>query len=150
VGHQLELAAVPGLHPALEVVSSPPSAFAILPGATNYAGALALPGGGVARVEISLAASPIAAAHARWIIHDFYNKTPERLVSWQSQAADRGVVPCSTPAGPCPGYLGGMTVLRGQALYDVFVSSGDRGTAWAVVRSFRFVTPALRSRPVPS
>jgi hypothetical protein len=87
-------------------------------------------------VEISVSPGTIAAPHARWIINDDYNNIPEHLVSWHGAPADRGVIPCTTPAGACPGFQGGMTVLQDNVLYDVFLQTGSEATAWAVVNSF--------------
>ncbi len=46
-------------------------------------------------------------------------------------------VPCSTPAGSCPGTISGMVVLDGDTLYDVFTHQDDRLTAQAIIDSFR-------------
>ena len=131
-GHQLRIAAAPSQHPRLDYIGT---SF-VVPGAARYRGTLALPGGGLEIVEISVSPGAIAGAHARWIINDDYNNLPEHLVTWHGAPADRGVIPCTTPAGPCSGYQGGMTVLRGNVLYDVFVQTGNEATARAVVNSF--------------
>lgn len=88
----------------------------MLTGATNYTSTLTLPGDGTVRVSISVLPGPVAPAHARWIINDYFNNVPERLTTWHGSPADEGVQPCSTPSGACPGYLGGIQVFEGGAL----------------------------------
>ena len=86
---------------------------------------------------MSIPSGPVTAGHAHWIINDFFNNDPERLTVWRGTAADLGVRPCSTPAGPCPGYVGGFQVFRSGVLYNVTLTSDDSGTAWAVLHSIR-------------
>ena len=136
-GHHLDVAAAPAQHPVLVVAPGPPSASAIVPRATTSSGRLGLADGGAVFVTISTSRRPIPAAHARWIIHHFFNNTPEHLTIWHGRTVDRGVVPCSTPSGSCAGYVGGMTELRDATLYDVMVHASTRATAWAVVNSVR-------------
>ena len=98
---------------------------------------LDLPGNGTADVSIQVSTEPLLKAHARWIINDFFNNIPEHRTMWHGIDADLGVIACTTPAGPCPGFQGGFTVLVGRTLYDVFVFSTDRQTAERVVDSVR-------------
>ena len=109
----------------------------MLPGAVNYATTLTLPDNGSVRVAVSVPSGSVASAHAHWIINDFFNNDPERLATWHGTPADIGVRPCNTPAGPCPGYLGGLQVFRGGALYNVTIDSESSDTAWAVIHSIR-------------
>ena len=136
-GHGLEIAAAPSQNPLLATTPGPPPANAIVPNATTHRGILALASGGLVRVTISVSASQIPKALAWRVIHGYFNNTPEHLTTWHGQVVDRGVVSCSTPSGPCPGYVGGMTELRGNTLYDMWVQSASSDTAWAVVNSFK-------------
>ncbi len=108
----------------------------MLPG-VNYATKLALPDNGGVEVAVSVPSGPVAPAHARWIINDYFNNDPERLTVWHGTPADLGVRPCNTPAGPCPGYLGGFQAFRNGVLYNVTIASDSSDTAWAVIRSIR-------------
>ncbi len=108
----------------------------MLPG-VNYATRLALPGNGAVDVVVSVPTGPVAPAHARWIIGDYFNNDPEHLTTWHGTPADLGVRPCNTPAGSCPGYLGGLQVLRGGVLYNVTMASDSSDTVWTVIRSIR-------------
>jgi hypothetical protein len=136
-GHQMRIAATESQHVDASPLSKKPVAgSALLAGSVGYTGRLALPDNG--SLQWSVAASPttVPAAHARWIINDFFNNTPERRGTWHGMPADLGVRPCSTPSGPCPGYLGGIQVLSGNTLYSVFVSADDRATIWNAIHSF--------------
>jgi len=113
----------------------------VLPGALNYAITLTLPDNGRVQVAISVPSGPVTPAHARWIINDYFNNVPERLTTWHGNPADEGVQPCRTPAGACPGYLGGIQVFQGGALCNITIASGSSGTAWAVIRSIQ-IPPA--------
>lgn len=46
-------------------------------------------------------------------------------------------VPCTTPAGACPGTISGFVVLKGDTIYDLFTHQGDASTARAIIESFR-------------
>jgi len=136
VNRKLEVAAPgPQLHPALAGGTS--VGTSVLPGAVNYATTLTLPDNGSVQATISVPSGPVAPAHARWIINDYFNNDPERLTSWHGSPADEGVRPCNTPAGACPGYQGGLQFFRSGALYDITVASSNSDTAWAVLRSIR-------------
>jgi hypothetical protein len=148
-GHQLEIAGAPSQHMNVTEVRTPPSRNAILPGASNYAGTVALPGGGKVGVGIGISPSAIPVSRAWRIIHGYFNNTPERLATWHGALVDRGIVPCGTPSGPCPGFLGGMAVLRDNTLYNVFVEAGNSSTAWAVINSFRIRAMSPSAACVP-
>jgi len=105
VNRKREVAAPgPQLHPALAGGTS--VGTSVLPGAVNYATTLTLPDNGSVQATISVPSGPVAPAHARWIINDYFNNDPERLTVWHGTPADLERRPCNTPAGPCPGYLG--------------------------------------------
>jgi hypothetical protein len=131
-GHEMILKASPGQN----VQSAPPSpGNGVLPHATQFSYRLALPGGGVASIEIMVSPTAVLEAHARWIINDDFNNIPEHRTTWHGLPADAGVIPCTTPAGPCPGYQGGFTIFVGRTLYNVFVTSASSSIANEVVRS---------------
>ena len=136
LGHQIRIDAAIGQHVAPASAGGHSAGSSALPG-VNYATSLALPDNGNIEVAVSIPSGPVTADHARWIINDFFNNVPERLTVWRGTAADLGVRPCSTPAGPCPGYVGGFQVFRSGVLYNVFLTSGDSETAWAVLHSIR-------------
>ena len=138
--HQIRVAAEAGqhLHPVVPGGSSAGSS--VLPG-VNYATRLDLPDNGGVEVAVSVPSGSVSPAHARWIINDYFNNDPERRTTWHGSPADLGVRPCNTPAGPCPGYQGGLQVLRGGVLYDVTIASDSSDTAWAVIRSIRIQAP---------
>ena len=69
-------------------------------------------------------------AHAHWIINDFFNNDPERLTTWHGTPADLGVRRGNTPAGSCPGHLGGLQLFRGGVIYNVTIASDSSDTAW--------------------
>jgi hypothetical protein len=115
------------------------------PGA-QYTYRVALPAHGSVQVNVDVAYTPPTSAHARWITNDDFNNIPEHKSLWEGLPADIGVEPCSTPAGPCRGYLGGVVILDHQTLYNVFGSSLDRTTLFDVVHSVRLVGPR-RSGP---
>lgn len=148
-GHQLRVAASPAQRVVTSTTTEPtaptPQGSALLFGATAYRATLALPGHGQVRVSIEVSPTPIRAAHARWIIHDFFNNTPEQLTTWRGSLADAGVKPCDTPGGPCPGYVGGIQVVRNGALFDVWVQAGTQRLAWAVVHSFGLAAAGHRA-----
>jgi hypothetical protein len=108
-----------------------------MPGATNFATRLPLPRGGSVEVAVSVPAIPVPTAHERWIINDYFNNDPERRTTWHGSPADLGVRRCNTPAGLCPGYVGGFQVIRSDILYNVTVSSYSSDIAWAVIHSVR-------------
>jgi|SRR5580658_6382749 hypothetical protein len=131
-GHEMVLKASPGQ----KVQSAlPSSGNGVLPHATQFSYRLALPGGGVASIEIMVSPTAVLEAHARWIINDDFNNIPEHRTTWHGLPADAGVIPCTTPAGPCPGYQGGFTIFVGRTLYNVFVTSASSSIANEVVRS---------------
>lgn len=134
-GHQILIAAAPNQKVPIPTMSGP-TPNSVVAGATYYSYSLRLPGSGRVDVTVSVSRRAIPAAHARWIIQDFFNNVPERLTTWHGRPADAGVQPCSTPAGPCPGWVGGIQVLRDGTLYDVVVSADSKLTASAVVNSF--------------
>ena len=98
---------------------------------------LALPDNGTVDVVVSIPTSPVARAHARWIIDDYFNNDPERLTTWHRTPADLGVRPCNTPAGSCPSYVGGLQVFRNGVLYNVTMASDSSDTMWTVIHSIR-------------
>lgn len=108
----------------------------MLPG-VNFATRLTLPDNGGVEVTVSVPSGPVTKAHAHWIINDYFNNDPERLTTWHSTPADIGVRPCNTPAGSCPGYLGGLQVFRSGVLYNVTIASDSSDTVWAVIHSIR-------------
>jgi hypothetical protein len=136
-GHQIRIAAEAGQHVAPTVAGGTSAGTAEIPGASNYSTKLALPHGGTVEVAVSVPSRAVAPAHARWIINDYFNNDPERRVTWHGTPADLGVRRCNTPAGLCPGYVGGFQVFRDHVLYNVMVTSSSSDTAWAVVRSVR-------------
>jgi len=136
-GHQMHIAAAAGQHLRPAMAGGLSAGTSVLPGAVNYATTLALPENGRVRVAISVPSGSVAAAHARWIINDYFNNDPERLTTWHGTPADAGVRPCSTPAGSCPGYQGGLQVFRSGLLYNVTIASNSSDTAWAVIHSIR-------------
>jgi hypothetical protein len=136
-GHRVQIAAASELRPHTSVAGGTSVGTAVLPGAVDYTTVLALPGNGRVRVSISVPPGAVAPAHARWIINSYFNNTPERLTTWHGEPADEGVRPCSTPAGACPGYLGGFQVFQDGSLYNVTIASGSSDTAWAVIDSIR-------------
>ena len=136
-GHQIRLAAAEGQQPAPAVAGGTSAGSSALPGAINYATTLKLPDSGSVRVAVSVLSRPVTAAHANWIINDYFNNDPERLTTWHGTPADVGVRTCNTPSGPCSGYLGGLQVFRGNALFNVTIDSDSSDTAWAVLRSIR-------------
>jgi hypothetical protein len=136
-GHQIHVDASPLQEPRTTSDVSPPSTDALVPGVlTNYGASLSLPGGGKVQVQINISSFSIPKARRHWIIDSFFNNTPEKPTTWHGVPADLGVVSCVTPSGSCPGYDGGVTVVRGTALYNVFIHSGSSSTAWAVIHSF--------------
>lgn len=135
-GHQLRVAAAPGQQVGPAVEGGHSAGSSVLPGA-NYATKLTLPDNGVLFVAVSVPSGPITPAHAHWIINDYFNNDPERLSVWHGAPADLGVRPCNTPAGSCPGFLGGFQVFRNGVLYNVTVVSNSSATAWAVIHSIR-------------
>lgn len=136
-GHQIRIAAAPEQHLKPAVAGGSSAGTSVLPGAVNYAATLALPGNGSVQVTVSVHSRALAPAHAHWIINDLFNNDPERLTTWHGTPADVGVRPCNTPAGACPGYLGGLQVFRNGALYNVTISSESSDSAWAVIHSIR-------------
>ncbi len=136
-GHQIRIAARAGQHLNPVVAGGSSAGTSLIPGAVNYSTTLALPNNGVVRVDISVPSSSVAPAHAQWIINDYFKNVPERLTTWHGIPADIGVRPCSTPAGPCPGYLGGLQIIQSGALYNVTFRSNSSDTAWAVIHSIR-------------
>jgi len=136
-GHQIRIAAAAGQHLNPVVAGGSSAGTSVLPGAVNYATTLALPDNGSVRVAVSVLSGAVAPAHARWIINDYFNNDPERLTTWHGTPADVGVRLCNTPAGACPGYLGGLQVFRSGALYNVTIFSDSSDTAWAVIHSIR-------------
>jgi hypothetical protein len=141
-GHQMHIAAAVGQHLRPAMAGGRSAGTSAMPGAANYATTLALPDNGTTQVAISVPSGPVAAAQAHWIINDLFNNDPERLTTWHGSPADVGVRPCNTPAGSCPGYLGGLQVFRSGVLYDVTVTSRSSDTAWAVIHSIRFPSAA--------
>jgi hypothetical protein len=136
-GHQIRIAATAGQHLHPLVAGGSSAGTSVLPGAVNYATRLALPDNGAVQVTVSVPSGSVAPAHAHWVINDFFNNDPERLTTWHGTPADLGVRPCNTPAGSCPGYLGGLQVFRGGVLYNVTIASDRSATAWAVIHSIR-------------
>jgi hypothetical protein len=136
-GHKIRIAAAAGQHLHPVVAGGSSVGTSVLPGAVNYATSLALPNNGSVQVAVSVPSGAVAPGHAHWIINDYFNNVPERLTTWHGTPADVGVQPCSTPAGACPGYLGGLQVFRTGALYNVTIDSDSSDTAWAVIRSIR-------------
>lgn len=134
-GHQIRVAAAAGQRPIPVVAGGRSAGTSVLPSSVNYATTLTLPDGGWVRVAISVPSGSIVPANAHWIIHDYFNNIPERLTTWHGVPADMGVRPCSTPAGSCPGYVGGLQVFRRGALFNVTIDSDTSDTAWAVIRS---------------
>lgn len=131
-GHEMVLKASPGQN----VQSAPPErGNGLLPHSTEFSYRLVLPGAGSASIEIMVSPTAVLKAHARWIIHDLFNNIPEHRTTWRGLPADAGVLPCTTPAGPCPGFQGGFTIFVGRTLYNVFVSSSSSSIANEVVRS---------------
>ena len=136
-GHQIHLAAAAGQHLRPATAGGLSAGTSVLPGAVNYETTLALPDHGRVQVAISVPSGSVAAAHARWIINDYFNNDPERRTTWHGTPADAGARPCNTPAGACPGYQGGLQVFQSGVLYNVTVSSDSSDTAWAVIHSIR-------------
>ena len=133
-GHQIRISASPSQRP--RTTPSPLTANGVVPGATNYMTSLSLPRGGKMQVSIIVSPSPIPQALASRIIDSYFNNTPQKLVTWHGVPADIGVVPCSTPSGSCPGFVGGFTVVLGTALYNVFIpQAGNDSMGWAVINS---------------
>jgi len=88
------------------------------------------------QVSIIVSPSPIPPARASWIIDSYFDNIPQKLVTWHGVPADIGVLPCSTPSGACPGFVGGFTVVRGTTLYNVFIpQAGSSSMGWAVINS---------------
>jgi hypothetical protein len=139
--HQIRIAAAAGQD--LEPVDAGGSSAGtwLLPGAINYSTTLALPNNGVVRVDVGVPSTSVTPALVHRIIN-YFNSDPYRLTTWHGNAADIGVRPCGTAAGPCPGYLGGLFVFQGGALYSVTIDSDSSDTAWAVIHSIRI--PAAR------
>ncbi len=137
LGHQIHIVAEAGQRVAPAVAGGRSAGTAVIPGATNYSTKLALLHGGTVEVAVSVPASTVAPAHAHWIINDYFNNDPERWVAWNGTSADMGVLRCNTPAGLCPGYVGGFQVFRDNVLYNVTVTSSSSAMAWAVVHSVR-------------
>lgn len=81
--------------------------------------------------------TPIPATTAHHLIYDFYNNIPAHLTIWHGIPADEGVIPCTTPAGSCPGYQAALTVLTGRALYDVRLGPRSAKEAHLVLNSVR-------------
>jgi hypothetical protein len=139
VGHQLQIAAGPGQSVAHPTVRGP-MPNGMVPDATIYSYSLTMPTSGEVKIMVSVAPAAISAARAHRIIFGYFNNTPERLTTWNGLPADSGVRPCSTPAGSCPGYLGGIQVVSRDTLYDVFVDSvNSPETALAVIESFNIL-----------
>jgi hypothetical protein len=136
-GHQIRIVAGAGQHLAPAVGGGTSAGTAVIPGAINYSTKLTLPHGGAVQVAVSVPSHAVAPAHARWIINDYFNNDPEQRVTWHGTSADLGVRRCNTPAGLCPGYVGGFQVFRDHVLYNVMVNSSSSDTAWAVIRSVR-------------
>lgn len=131
-GHEMVLKASPGQ----KVQSTPPYlGNGVLPHATQFSYRLVVPGGGVASIDIVVSPTAVLQAHARWIINDDFNSIPEHRTTWHGLAADAGVLPCTTPSGPCSGFQGGFTIFVGRTLYNVFVTSSSSSIANEVVRS---------------
>jgi hypothetical protein len=136
-GHQLKIDARQSQHLGVAVAGGSSAGTSVIHGAINYASSLNLPGNGRVQMAISVPLVPIPAAHAHWIINDFFNNDPERRTTWHVVPADLGVRPCNTPSGPCSGYLGGIQVIRDGTLYNVTVQADSSSLAWAVINSFR-------------
>jgi hypothetical protein len=136
-GHQIGILAEAGQRIQPSSVGGHSAGSAVIPGATNYATSLALPMGGDVEVAVSVPAAPVASAHTHWIINDYFNNDPERRTTWHGTPADLGVRHCNTPAGSCPGYVGGLQVFRNHILYNVTLASSSSQTAWAVLKSIR-------------
>jgi len=97
---------------------------------------LALPGNGTAAISIRVSPTPIPKAQARSTLSEF-NNIPEHRTTWHGLPADLGVIPCTTPSGPCPGFQCGFTVFENRTFYNVFVFSMDQQTAMQVIGSIR-------------
>jgi len=112
--------------------------LSFLPRSTEFRYELALPSQG--RADISIVVSPMAVSSAQdHRIIDTYNNIPEHQTTWHGHPADLGVLPCTTPSGPCSGFVGGFTVVVGRTWYDVFLFSMDQQVAWRAIRSIRIV-----------
>ncbi|HEX4216839.1 MAG TPA: hypothetical protein VHZ02_00600 [Acidimicrobiales bacterium] len=140
LGHHMQIAAETGQTVPRATVRGPlPDGY--VPDGTSYAYTLNLPGSGQVAATVTVSPSLISAARSHRIIYGFYNNIPERLTTWRGLPADAGIVPCSTPAGSCPGYIGGITVLKDNTLYNVFVDGvGSRAAAAAVIKSFNIAS----------
>jgi hypothetical protein len=68
--------------------------------------------------------------------------TGGRLFLFDGMPAIKEVLDCSTPAGPCPGKIGGLEVLDGSILFDVFVSGLNEGGTDEALSSFGIVSVA--------
>ena len=59
--------------------------------------------------------------------------------TFHGHPAVRELVACSNPAGPCPGYVGGIDVLDGSTMYVVSTTGFDKPTTEALLDSFRII-----------
>jgi hypothetical protein len=62
--------------------------------------------------------------------------TGGRMLLMDGMPAIREVVDCSTPSGPCPGNVGGLEVLDGSTLFDVFTGQLDDDATTKALSSF--------------
>ena len=132
-GHQIRVAASPSQKP--RTTPSPLTANGVVPGGRSYLTSLSLPRGGKMQVLVIVSPSPIPQALTSRII-DGYDNIPQKLTTWHGVPADIGVVPCSTPAGACPGFVGGFTVVLGTTFYNVFIPQAVTSSmGWAVIHS---------------
>jgi hypothetical protein len=59
--------------------------------------------------------------------------------TFEGHPAVRELVACSTPSGPCPGYVGGIDVIDGSTMYVVSTTGWDKATTEAILDTFRII-----------
>lgn len=134
-GHRLAVAATPGQTVAAPSIRTT-GADGIVPDGTVYQYQLRLPGTGDVRIEVVTSPGAIAANRAHWLINHYFNNIPAHLTTWRGRPADEGVIACTTPAGRCPGSIGGLDFVAGSAVYSVWADDGaNRQEVQAVLRS---------------
>jgi len=134
IGHEITISATPGQRP--RPASPLPGFLSTLPDSSGFRYELVLPGNGNADVSILVSPAPVSRGRGQRIIGEF-DSIPQHRTTWDGRAADIGVIPCVTPAGSCPGFVGGFTVVTKSAWYNVFLFSLDQSVAERAIESIR-------------
>jgi hypothetical protein len=96
--------------------------------------------GGKVTVWVDALTEPVRPGRLPYLLRSYLPSGPSgRTITRAGDPAMIGVIPGCDPSGQCVGFVGGLVILDGQVIYDVFTSQNTSSAAYAVLDSFRVV-----------